>query len=472
MTELYAAVAVVFLVALVAVAWLLQSARRELRDLRLREAPAEAPTEMMMGMLQREIEAVRVEGRAGQEVLKQDVGELNLRVREELGELRLSVATELKGVSGEVSRQLQDGMRLIQSTQGSLNERLDRAAQMVGEVQGSLGKLGEATQRVVEVGREIQGLEQVLKSPKIRGGLGETLLAELLAQMLPREHYALQHPFRSGDKVDAAILIGGRLVPVDAKFPLENFRRMLAEPEEERRRPPRRAFARDVKLRIDEIAKKYILPDEGTFDFALMYVPAENVYYEIIIKDDADGESIAAYALDRRVIPVSPNSFYAYLQVIILGLRGLRIEANAREIQSDLIRLGGDLEKVRDPLQKLGVHLGNAQKQFADTERALDRFQTKLEAIERKGEAQPQASRADMEVGRAGASQGEAQPLVGEPQPEARRTDQQSSRADMEVGRAGASQGEAQPLLGEAQPQASPAQASSGDQPALPGTGA
>ena len=147
-----------------------------------------------------------------------------------------------------------------------------------------------------------------------------------------------------------------------------------------------RAFPAAVRARVDEIAPKYILPDEGTFDFALMYVPAENVYYEIVVKDEGDDESVATYSLARRVIPVSPNSLYAYLQVIILGLRGLRIEANAREIQDDLIRLGGDLERVREHVGKLGGHLANAQKQFADAERDLDRFQAKLEAIERKGD--------------------------------------------------------------------------------------
>jgi DNA recombination protein RmuC len=165
---------------------------------------------------------------------------------------------------------------------------------------------------------------------------------------------------------------------------------MLDETDEEKRRPVRRQFVRDVKTRIDEIAKRYILPDEGTFDFALMYVPAENVYYEIIIKDETDlgDEPIAAYALAKRVVPVSPNSFYAYLQVIILGLRGLRIEANAQEILNDLARLAGDLDKVREPLRTLGKHLGNAQGQFTEAERALDRFGTKLEAIERKGDRQ------------------------------------------------------------------------------------
>jgi DNA recombination protein RmuC len=369
-TEVFAAVAGALFAALVLLAW----------------------------MLLRQIESVRRAGREGQEIVRRELGDLALRVKDQLSGLQQSVATELKGVSTEVSRQLQEGMKLIAASQTTMGDRLDSAAKVVGEVQGRLGQLGEATQRIVEVGKEIQGLEQILKSPKVRGGLGETLLGELLAQMLPQEHYTLQHPFKSGERVDAAIRIGGQLVPVDAKFPLENFRRMLAEPEEDKRRPFRKQFARDVKTRIDEIAKKYILPDESTFDFALMYVPAENVYYEIIIKDDADtgDESIASYALSRRVVPVSPNSLYAYLQVIILGLRGLRIEANAREIQNDLARLSGDLDKVREPIRTLGRHLGNAQGQFTDAERALDRFKDKLEAIERKGEqaALPEEGRA------------------------------------------------------------------------------
>ena len=325
-------------------------------------------------VLERQLEAARAESRDGQAALQK-----------EMSGLQLALAQELKAVSGEVSHQLQEGMKLVQSGQTAVGERLDRAATVVGEVQGSLGKLAEATQRVAEVGRDLQGLERILKSPKIRGGLGETLLAELLAQMLPREHYELQYGFKSGEKVDAIIRIGPGLVPVDAKFPLENFRRMVEESDEERRQSFRKAFGRDVKLRIEEIAKKYILPDEDTFDFALMYVPAENVYYETIVKDDSSqDESIATYALSRRVVPVSPNSLYAYLQVIILGLRGLKIEANAREIQNDLIRLGGDIDRVREHFDKVRTHLGNAQKQFEEADRDLGRFEAKLEAVEGK----------------------------------------------------------------------------------------
>ncbi len=313
-------------------------------------------------LLKSEVEAARGEARQLQTATLASV-------RDELHQFRTEMAGQMGQVGSGVQRELQ------------------HVTQVVGNVQGKLGQLSEATQRVADVGKDIAGLEQILKSPKVRGGLGETLLEQLLAEILAPNNFDLQHPFRSGDKVDAVVRISGRLVPIDAKFPLENFRRMLAEPEEERRHAFRKAFTRDVKNRVEEIAKKYILPDEGTFDFALMYVPAENVYYEMIVKDDeGEEDSIAAYARARKVIPVSPNSFYAYLQVIVLGLRGLRIEANAQEIQNDLLRLAGDLEKVKDHFVKLGQHLANAQKQFSDAERDLSRFETKLEAVERKGE--------------------------------------------------------------------------------------
>jgi len=182
------------------------------------------------------------------------------------------------------------------------------------------------------------------------------------------------------------IRIGERIVPVDAKFPLENFRRVLEETDEDKRGPLRRAFLRDVKNRVDEIAKKYILPDEGTFDFALMYIPAENIYYEIIVRDDSEEDSPAAYALARRVVPVSPNTFYAYLRVIVLGLRGLRIERDAQEIQARLGRLRGDLDKFREAFDVVGRHLTNARNKYDDAASGLGRLEGKLEGIERHGE--------------------------------------------------------------------------------------
>ena len=382
MNDLALVIAGGLVVALAAAVWQLLSTRRELAAMRTSEASADVAES-----LRRQLDAARSDARADQDAVRRELGALQLQVKEDLGALRLNVTGELTGVTAEVARQLQSGMEMFQRAQSTMGDRLDRAAAVVGEVQGSLGRLGEATARVVEIGRDIQGLEQLLKSPKLRGGVGETLLEQVLAQMLPREHYELQHEFRTKDRVDAVVRVGERMVPIDAKFPIESFRRVLAEPDEERRRVLRRTFGREVRQRVDEIAKKYILPDEGTFDFALMYVPAENVYYEMVIKDALDeGGPIAEYALSRRVVPVSPNSLFAYLQVIVLGLRGMAIEANAREIQGDLRRLIGDLSKVRDHMGKLGKHLANAQQQYSDAEQSLARFEARLEGVERRGE--------------------------------------------------------------------------------------
>ncbi|MFQ5988516.1 MAG: DNA recombination protein RmuC [Candidatus Methylomirabilales bacterium] len=356
MTISTAVVLIALTVAAAFMAWVLWRTVWRLREL---EAAKGQPDQALL-LLQGEIQASRGEARQIQT-------ETLSVVRQELHQFR----TEITGQMGNMGTGVQDQLRHV--------------SQVVGTVQGGLGRLGEATQRVFDVAKDIAGLEQILKSPKVRGGLGETFLENLLAQMLPRDHYTLQHEFSTGDRVDAVVKIGDRLVPVDAKFPLENFRRMLEEPEEEKRRQLRRAFVRDVRARADEIAKKYILPDEGTFDFALMYIPAENVYYEIIVKDEAiEEESVAAYAIGRRVIPVSPNSFYAYLRVIVLGLRGLQIERDAREIQARLIRLRGDFEKFREAFEVLGKHLTHARSKYEDAVSALNRVEAKLEGVEGK----------------------------------------------------------------------------------------
>src|SRR5947208_1118110 len=165
----------------------------------------------------------------------------------------------------------------------------------------------------------------VLVAARRGGALG---LVQQQLEVLPARHFTLQHTFQNGERVDAVVRLGPALVPVDAKFPLEDFRRLLEAGDDETRTRARRAFVARVRKHIDDVATKYILPDEGTYDFALMYVPAENVYYEAIVRDDGGNDrELSAYALERKVIPVSPNCFYAYLQAIVLGLRGLRIEA-------------------------------------------------------------------------------------------------------------------------------------------------
>jgi len=248
-----------------------------------------------------------------------------------------------------------------------------------GQIQSSIGRLTEASRHMEEVGKEISSLSDILKAPKLRGGIGELLLGDLLSQILSPEHYKLQFAFKSGERVDAVIILKAGMVPVDSKFPLESFQRMISVEGDEKTKH-KKEFNRAVKGHIDNIAQKYILPDEGTFDFALMYIPAENVYYETIIKEEGMGEntSLLNYALEKRVIPVSPNCFYAYLQAIALGLKGLQIEKQAFEIMKHLKRVEGDFERFKDEYSTLGGHIDRAKKKYDEAGKSLDRFGEKL----------------------------------------------------------------------------------------------
>ena len=318
------------------------------------------------------IDSMRLELRASLEGTTQT---LNQR----LSQFSSEIDRRLTEVGGEVGRRLE-------STSGMIGERLEGAARAVAEVHQKLGTVQGVTERVLEVGKDIASLQQILRAPKLRGGLGELFLGELLAQVLPAGSFALQHPFRGGQRVDAVVKVGERLVPVDSKFPLENFSRIMASEEEGARAQARKAFAADVRRRIDEIAARYILPDEGTFDFALMYVPAENVYYETIVRDaDESGAGLYEYSLKKRVIPVSPNTFYSYLQVILLGLRGLRIEESAHEILRALGGLAIELDRFRQEFQTLGKHIDEAAKKYGDGTRRLQKLADSMERIEGLG---------------------------------------------------------------------------------------
>lgn len=272
----------------------------------------------------------------------------------------------------------------LENTDQILTQRFESTSKAVSEVQTNLARLEESNKRIYEVGKDISSLQEILQAPKIRGGIGEFLLGDLLSQILPSKHFSLPHTFKSGERVDAVIHLGKRLVPVDSKFPLENFRKLLETDSDRDRRVYRRRFASDVKSHIDAIAGKYILPDEETFPFALMYIPAENVYYETIIKeqDADDGKSIANYAMQKRVIPVSPNTFYLYLQTIILGLKGLEVEKNAQEIISTLGRLRVDFDRFGRDFGLIRTHLRNATVCYDSADRKLQRFEDKLKQVE------------------------------------------------------------------------------------------
>lgn len=284
-----------------------------------------------------------------------------------------AVTTQLSGVTSQ-----------LQNNTGQMGTRLDNAAKVIQDVQNKLGELGQATKEIKELGQSVSKLEEMLKAPKLRGGLGELLLEDLLKQVLPLRSFEMQYRFKNGQAVDAVILLSGGMVPVDSKFPLENFQKMLDAKSDQEKRTAVRTFRSDVKKHIDAISDKYILPDEGTFDFALMYVPAENIYYETIIKDEtvAEEEGLYSYAMKKRVIPVSPNSFYAHLRVIAMGFKGLQIEKSAKEIFQSLERLGSELQKFTETFETLGSQLNNAKNNYDKADKQLNNLTEKFKTVQ------------------------------------------------------------------------------------------
>ena len=239
-------------------------------------------------------------------------------------------------------------MESLHKNTQSMNERLDNAAKVIGDVQKNIGEMSE-------IGRSMRQLQEFLQSPKLRGNVGEHILKELLSQMMPKESFHLQYGFKSGEKVDAAIKTAAGIVPIDSKFPMENFRKMMGEGSEEEKKFAQREFVRDVRKHIDAISRKYILTDEGTIDYALMYIPSEAVYYEVV--NNAD---LFDYAGSKRVLPVSPTTFYAYLRAILMSFEGHKVEAKARQVLSTIRAIQKDYEKVEENLGVLQKHVNNA----------------------------------------------------------------------------------------------------------------
>jgi DNA recombination protein RmuC len=264
-------------------------------------------------------------------------------------------------------------VRTLQENSRQLNERLDKAAEVIRDVGKEVGQMSE-------IGRNMRELQDFLKSPKLRGNIGEQVLKDLITQIFPKNHFHLQYAFASGEKVDAAIQTDAGILPIDAKFPMENFQKLAKAKTDEEITMYRKDFARDIKKHIDSIAKKYILPDEGTMDFALMYVPSESVFYEIVVMDD-----LIEYARQQRVYVVSPTTLYAHLQTILLSYEGRKIEAQSKEVLKLLRGLQIDYEKVNDNLDILGKHIGNASNQYVNVNKSFVGLGQKLSTVKQLG---------------------------------------------------------------------------------------
>lgn len=236
---------------------------------------------------------------------------------------------------------------LAKNTQ-ALNQRLDTAARVIGEVQRSVGEMSE-------IGRGMKELQQFLQSPKLRGNIGEQVLKDLIGQMFSKHQFHLQYSFKSGEKVDAVIKTSAGILPIDSKFPMENFQKMAKAETKKEEKSYQRFFARDIRKHIKDISKKYILPEEGTMDFALMYIPSESVYYEVV-----NDTELLKLAQESRVYPVSPTTLYAHLQTILLSFEGQKIESKAKRVFVMLRAIQKDYSKVEDNLSVLQRHMNNA----------------------------------------------------------------------------------------------------------------
>lgn len=288
---------------------------------------------------------------------------------------------QVNQIQNQIQGMSQQIQQVLHQSQSLMGQRLDHTLQLMNQMQNQLGQLDQGTKRVIEIGKDISALQDILRAPKLRGSLGELFLGDLLAQLLPQTHYELQYSFQSKEKVDAVIKLFQGLVPVDSKFPLESFRRMLSASSADEKKMYKKAFAKDCRVHIDSIASKYIKPEEGTFDFALMYIPAENVYYETMIRDEDGQEDLWQFALEKRVIPVSPNSFVAYLQSVVMGLKGLRMEKNVKEVLAVLSGMQNEFQKLQTDFELVGTHLQRAQNAYQQTEKRWIPFQSKMQSL-------------------------------------------------------------------------------------------
>jgi DNA recombination protein RmuC len=309
---------------------------------------------------------VVVLARAGRGLLDERLSGIENRLDQRLSGLDEQVGRRLEGIDG----------RLL-STQQS-------AGQTATQIVERLTKLDGTAEQMLQRAGDLARLQHVLRPPKARGGFGELLLENLLRDRLPPSAYEMQYGFKSGERVDAVIKVE-RLIPVDAKFPLDNFERMVEAEDEAERAVHEKAFGRDLKGHIDSVASKYIKPAEGTYEFAFMYLPAEGIYYELVCGKTG---ALLQHAHERRVFPISPTTFTAYLQVIAFGLKGMEFEQNAHEVMAYVADLRKDFSRFREDFELVGTHVGRAQTKFVDAEKRLDRLDGKLE---RASETQPPA---------------------------------------------------------------------------------
>ncbi len=313
---------------------------------------------------------------SSQQTVLGQVNATDAKLNQRLDAVQTGVGQRLEAVDTTMGRRLTDMNQRLEAVDARVGLSLTSTQETIGKIGEQLGGLGEAAKRIMEVGQDVSSLKDVLSPPKLRGAFGELLLEQLLKQVLPAPQYEMQYRFKNGSIVDAIIRTPDGLVPVDAKFPIESYRRVFEATTDEDRARLRKAFMRDVRARVEEVAK-YILPDENTLDFACMYVPAEGIFYEIIAGGEEDSMT---FALERQVHLVSPNTFFALLQVVARGLARLRVQEDVKEFMARLTQVRHDFARFRAEFDKLGGHLGHAKNKYDELDKWADKIDNRLAA--------------------------------------------------------------------------------------------
>lgn len=295
--------------------------------------------------------------------------------------LRASVDELRQTSAAAIAEMRAEFQRTLGATEQQLVTQTSTTQRTLADVSRQLGALGEQSLRIGELAKDIGSLQDLLRAPKPRGGFGELMLERLLRDCLPATAYEVQYTFRDGLRVDAIVRYGGRIVPVDAKFPNESYTQIAAARDDAERRVRRRAFLQQVRRHVDAVAR-YISPQDSTIDYAFMYLPSEAIYYELTLGSGSPDEpDILAYCADRHVIPASPNTLLAYLQVVALGIRGLAMQERTLDLQRGIAQVRREFDALAELHDQLGRHLDNATKKFETTRNQLARASGAIEAI-------------------------------------------------------------------------------------------
>jgi DNA recombination protein RmuC len=289
-----------------------------------------------------------------------------------------TMAARLEAMTGTLQQGVRDSAEITSQmtaqAQAAMSNELKNTREQINQIQRQLGEVQQAGQQMHDTATK---LESILGGTKTRGNFGETTLERLLEDCLAPSQYSKQYRFRSGEAADAVIHLRDRkLMVIDSKFPLDAFQQIETEGEEARKR-----FVSAVKLHADSIAKKYIVPDEDTLDLALMFVPSEAVYYELLRSSDSRGLAVDGYCRTKKIIPVSPNTLYAHLSVIAMGLRGMQIEENAKRLASNLAGMRKQMDTFSEQFERMGTHLKNAQQCYAEADKRFDKASNTLDSL-------------------------------------------------------------------------------------------